>query len=122
MLYVFAGLKRKNSVADYLRKKAAKFHVQVEIHEVDIQRSRRMDLTSPRVQKRHLQAIDSGVYDAVILTPPCSTFSRAVWANDRGPYRAMDASRLFGGWLCAPVFACVGCVFLLYFVVRGNTK
>ena len=86
MLYVFAGLKRKNSVADYLRKKAAKFHVQVEIHEVDIQRSRRMDLTSPKVQKRHLQAIDSGVYDAVILTPPCSTFSRAVWANDRGPY------------------------------------
>ncbi len=84
VLYVFAGLKRKNSVADYLRKKAAKFHVQVEIHEVDIQRSRRMDLTSPRVQRRHLQAIDSGVYDAVILTPPCSTFSRAVWANDRG--------------------------------------
>ena len=36
--------------------------------------------------------------------------------------RAVDASRLFGGWLCAPVFACVGCVFLLYFVVRGNTK
>lgn len=86
MLYVFAGLKRKNSVADFLRKKAAKFHIQVEVHEVDIQRSKRMDLTNPKVQKRLLQAIDAGVYDAVILTPPCSTFSRAVWANDRGPY------------------------------------
>ena len=86
VLYVFAGLKRKNSVAYYLRRKAAKFHVQVEIHEVDIQRSRKMDLTNPKVQRRHLQAIDSGAYDAVILTPPCSTFSRAVWANDRGPY------------------------------------
>ena len=86
MLYVFAGLRRKNSVADYLRKKAAKFHIRVEIHEVDIQRSRKMDLTKPKVQKRILQSIDLGVYDAVILTPPCSTFSRAVWANDRGPY------------------------------------
>ena len=86
MLYVFAGLKRRNSVADYLRRKAAKFHVRVEIHELDIQRSRKMDLTNPKVQRRYLQAIDSGSYDAVILTPPCSTFSRAVWANDRGPY------------------------------------
>ncbi len=45
-----------------------------------------MDLTNPKVQKRFLQAIDSGAYDAVILTPPCSTFSRAVWANERGPF------------------------------------
>ena len=43
-------------------------------------------------------------------------------SKNRGGPRAMDASRLFGGWLCALVFACVGCVFLLYFVVRGNTK
>ena len=86
MLYVFAGLKRKNSVADCLRRKAARFHVRVEVHEVDIQRSKRMDLPAPKVQKRILQEIDLGAYDAVILTPPCSTFSRAVWANDRGPY------------------------------------
>ena len=45
-----------------------------------------------------------------------------MWKGGGGDPRAMDASRLFGGWLCAPVFACVGRVFLLYFVVRGNTK
>ena len=45
-----------------------------------------------------------------------------VLPEKRGGGGAMDASRLFGGWLCAPVFACVGCVFLLYFVVRGNAK
>ena len=62
------------------------FHIRVEVHEVDIQRSKKMDLTSPKVQKKILQSIDLGIYDAVILTPPCSTFSRAVWANERGPY------------------------------------
>ena len=86
MLYVFAGLRRKNSVADYLRRFAKQFHIRVEIQELDIQRCRKMDLTIPRVQKKWLQLVSAGHYFAVIVTPPCSTFSRAVWANDEGPY------------------------------------
>lgn len=86
MLYVFAGLKRKNSVADYLRRFSREFHIRVEVQELDIQRCRRMDLTNPRIQKKWLQLVSAGTYFAVIVTPPCSTFSRAVWANDEGPY------------------------------------
>ena len=52
------------------------------------ERYRRCDLTKPRVRNRWLKAIREGQYFALILTPPCSTFSRlrAVWANGRGPY------------------------------------
>ena len=86
MLYVFAGLKRKNSIAGYLRKFAKQFHLSVEVQELDIQRCRKMDLTVPRIQKKWLNLVSSGRYFAVVVTPPCSTFSRAVWANEEGPY------------------------------------
>ena len=45
-----------------------------------------MDLTIPRIQKKWLRLVSAGRYFAVVVTPPCSTFSRAVWANDEGPY------------------------------------
>jgi len=86
VLYVFAGLKRKNSIADYLRKFAKQFHLRVEVQELDIQRCRKMDLTVPRIQKKWLNLVSSGRYFAVVVTPPCSTFSRAVWANEEGPF------------------------------------
>ena len=54
--------------------------------ELDIQRDHKCDFTLPAVQKRWLQRIDRGKFFAVVVTPPCSTFSRAVWANEAGPY------------------------------------
>ncbi|CAK8991364.1 unnamed protein product [Durusdinium trenchii] len=86
VLYIFSGRKRRNSVAWYLRELALRKGVQVEITELDIQSDRRSDFTIPAVQKKWLQLIAQGIYYAVIVTPPCSTFSRAVWANDLGPF------------------------------------
>ena len=54
--------------------------------ELDIQRDRKCDFTRQSIQKKWLQRIDQGEFHAVILTPPCSTYSRASWANDRGPH------------------------------------
>ncbi len=85
VLYLFAGRRRQNSVAAFLRKGAKKHGLVVEITEVDVQRNRSNDLTIPKVQQRWPQAISSGRFDALVTTPRCSTFSRAVWANDRGP-------------------------------------
>ena len=70
----------------YLQILAKKFEITLQMKELDIQRDRRCDLTRPRVRKKWLKAIREGQYFALILTPPCSTFSRAVWANDQGPY------------------------------------
>eukprot|EP00435_Cladocopium_sp_Y103_P063578 s369_g25.t1 len=63
-----------------------KHGIPVEVVELDIQRNRRDDFTLQHVQKRWLQRITQGEFFAVLVTPPCSTFSRATWANDRGPH------------------------------------
>ena len=73
-------------MAGFLRRLAPRLDVQVEITELDIQADRRSDFTIPAVQKKWLRMIAQGIFFAVIVTPPCSTFSRAVWANDLGPY------------------------------------
>ena len=68
----------------------------VEVVELDLRHSRRCDLTRPQVQQRWLQAIDRGSADSLVITPPCSTFSRATWANDRGPFPLRSARCLRG--------------------------
>ena len=52
---------------------------------VDIQVKPHLDLTQKAVQERLLSKIASGEYFAVLISPPCSTFSRVTWANKRGP-------------------------------------
>ena len=53
---------------------------------VDIQVKPHLDLTQKAVQERRLLSkIASGEYFAVLISPPCSTFSRVTWANKRGP-------------------------------------
>ena len=86
VLYVFAGRRRKNSVAWYLKRLAARTGIHIEVVELDIQRDRKCDFTLPAVHKKWLQRISSGEFYAVLVTPPCSTFTRAVWANEAGPY------------------------------------
>ena len=52
---------------------------------VDIKRKPRVDLSYSKQRKKILDKIRSGCYDAILLSPPCSTFSRAPWANKKGP-------------------------------------
>ena len=52
---------------------------------MDIKRKPRVDLSYSKQRKKILEKIRSRCYDAVLLSPPCSTFSRAPWANKRGP-------------------------------------
>ena len=89
---MFSGRKRRNSVAGFLRRLAQRKGVHVVITELDIQSDRKSDFTIPSVQKKWLQLIAKGIFYAVIVTPPCSTFSRAVWANDLGPFPLRSSS------------------------------
>ena len=52
---------------------------------VDICRSARMDLTKSALRQSYLDKIQAKSYDAILLSPPCSSFSRAPFANHRGP-------------------------------------
>ena len=44
-----------------------------------------LDVTLPKVRELLLNKVVSGRYFVVLLSPPCSTFSRATWANRKGP-------------------------------------
>lgn len=85
-IYIFfSGRPRKNSVSSWLRKLSKRLGVAVEVEMVDIQVRPFLDLTQKGVQQRLLNKIATGHYDAVLFSPPCSTFSRVVWANRHGP-------------------------------------
>ena len=60
---------------------------------VDIQRKPKVDLA--RTQERHklLARVRAQEFDAILLSPPCSTFSRAPWANFKGPRPVRSAAR-----------------------------
>ena len=92
VLYVLSGRKRQNSVAGHLRRLARQRGITLEVIELDIQRSRKDDFTLPNVQRRWLQRISSGEFFGLVVTPPCSTFTRAVWANDQGPFPVRSAA------------------------------
>ena len=96
MLYLFAGRQRKFSVAYYLKRMAEEFKCKIEVVELDILRDRKCDFTRPKVQRKWLQRIDRGEFHALVSSPPCSTFSRAPWANDRGPFPLRSRAHLRG--------------------------
>ena len=52
---------------------------------VDIKRRPWINLSLPKEREKLLQQIREGRFDAIILSPPCSTFSTACWANNKGP-------------------------------------
>ena len=51
---------------------------------IDIKRKPRVDLSYSKQRKKILKKMKAGAYDAILLSPPCSTFTRAVWANFNG--------------------------------------
>ena len=62
---------------------------------VDVKRSAKHDLSLPKVRQSYLDRIAAKEFDAILLSPPCATFSRAAWANFRGPrpVRSYDSPR-----------------------------
>lgn len=78
-LYLFAGLPRKSDIGQYLRKH------NWEVEEVDILRGHSHDLSRKDVRDKLQSRIRSGAFAAVVASPPCDTFSRATFANARGP-------------------------------------
>ena len=57
---------------------------------VDVQVGNKIDLSYAKVRQKYFDAITSGVYHAILLSPPCSTFSRACWRNFKGPRPVRD--------------------------------
>ena len=60
---------------------------------VDIQRKPSVDLAKTKERRKLLARIQAKEYDAILLPPPCSTFSRAPWANFKGPRPVRSAAK-----------------------------
>ena len=85
VLYLFSGAQRKASVATFLQETEAEHSIHFELHEIDIQNSPDWDLADRSLQQKLLTELTKGLYRVVLITPPCSTWSRVRGANCRGP-------------------------------------
>ena len=72
-------------MAFYLAMFAGRAGLKLVIHEVDILRHRKHDLAKSSTQQFWLQKLKEGFYSILLTSPPCSTFTRAVWSNYNGP-------------------------------------
>ena len=72
-------------MASFLQELATGTEMEFEVHEIDIQNSIEWDLADKSLQRRLLQELAEGTYHVVLITPPCSTWSRVRGANCRGP-------------------------------------
>ena len=72
----------------------------MEFEEWDITNGAEFDLLREDVRKRILTNLRNGEYAAVLMSPPCGTWSRAPWANQLGPRPLRSASHPWGfPWL-----------------------
>ena len=85
VLYLFSGVAHKLDMATCLQQLAATWALVLRTECVDIKRSAKQDLSLPKVRDSYLDRIRAKEFDAILLSPPCASFSRATWANFRGP-------------------------------------
>lgn len=100
-LYLFAGLERQADIKHYLNLEAEKRGVQLCMEEWDILRNKDQDLTRDDTWSAVKDKLLRGVFDFVIVAPPCNTFSRARHNRSHPgpkPIRSRDYPRGFP-WL-----------------------
>ena len=85
ILYLFSGAHRQTSFASNVSKLAKDAGLNITVLEVDIEFGEEHDLSKQEVRQTWLNRIASGEFRAVVVTPPCSTYSRVRMANMKGP-------------------------------------
>lgn len=87
VLYLFCGVPRRSDIHACLRRLSKKGGFTLEVKEVDIERSNDDDLSSEDLWQQLLGEVQSGLWDVIVLSPPCNTFSRArcQWQQHPGP-------------------------------------
>lgn len=94
VLYIFSGVERRADVGQYLREHPL---IAGTISEVDVLRDPEAgDVTVKAVWDKLMSDLSCGVYDVLIITPPCNSFSRATWAGgDPKPCRSKSYPKGF---------------------------
>ena len=77
MLYLFAGVPREGDIESHLKDLAFQFDVHLHVRALDLKRDPGHDLTSKDLWDDIFREVTAGLWDVLILSPPCNTFSRA---------------------------------------------
>ena len=77
VLYLFAGPERHADIKFHLQTLADSEGIDLLMTEFDILRDRSQDLTADEVWQQLLEKLRAGIFDFVVMAPPCNTFSRA---------------------------------------------
>ena len=97
VLYLFSGIERKASIADYMRKLCEKEGFGLEFWEVDILiHGKEDDMLDKDSQAKYLEKIESGDFDVQMLSPPSGTWSRGNFSNNAGPKPCRDRQHPWG--------------------------
>ena len=100
VLYIFAGEKRQGTIGDFLQQRHRVASYKLDIQEVDILQDRGHDVAQIHVQQALLKSLAEGKIDVLVITPPCSTWSRVRVANLKGPPPLRDYNYPWGyPWL-----------------------
>ena len=91
VLYLFAGKPRQGDMTQCLHQQARGYEVRITCE--DIQRRPSIDPANTVERQKLLTRIRAQEFDAILLSPPCSTFSRAPWANFKGPRPVRSAAK-----------------------------
>ena len=84
----------------FLHKFCKQHNISLKLVELDIIRNARVNFALASVREFWLMKISSGEYHLLLSSPPCSTFSRAPWANLWGPRPIRSFTHLRGfTWL-----------------------
>ena len=75
VLILFAGLRRPNSIKNWLIRLSAHFKVAVNTEDFDISNGPERDLVDDLVARKVLHMIDEQAFQAIFMSPPCSTFN-----------------------------------------------
>ena len=91
MLYLFAGKPRHGDMTQCLQQQSLGYKLRITC--VEIQRRPSVDLANTKERQKLLARIRAQEFQAILLSPPCSTFSRAPWANFKGPRPVRSAAK-----------------------------
>ena len=95
--YFFSGIARKASIGNALKSLCEKEGYGLELEEVDILvGGSEHDLLSKEAQDNYIAEVEEGFFDVQILSPPCGTWSRANWADDKPPQPCRDRAHPWG--------------------------
>ena len=87
MLYLFCGKPRKADVKHYLQEFGLEHEFSLHVTEVDVERQASDDLLNSQLWDKIFQELEAGLWNVVVMSPPCNTFSRVRfnWKTSPGP-------------------------------------